>query len=151
MNFTFQTYIKKGISKDLVVKQLDILYKQAITELQQRKGEGITLDQTKAGIKFNDLKKQFGVDIYLTNFKEKEVQLDKFVNAINATIKSKRLFVTDLILPQIELFSNKLSCNPHQLIALFLRVGGFTGTLWNSESMSGALKACRNREPMPRL
>jgi len=49
--------------------------------------------------------------------------------------------VRDFILPRLDLYTKKISCNPHNLLELFTKAAGFTGTLWNSKSMHRKMTA----------
>ncbi|NGX41816.1 MAG: hypothetical protein K940chlam7_00090 [Chlamydiae bacterium] len=134
MNYTFQYYMKKGVSREVIVQQMERLQAEAIKELQ-RGGPGMTIENTKAWKLF--LKLQGGLDIPLFNMKE--CHIEKIVSTINSNEAQIRLFVAEIILPQLDLFTLKLNCNPHNLIAFFEKVLGFTGTLWNSYSMHSKL------------
>lgn len=132
MNYTFQSYIKKGISMDLLKKEIEKLQKEARSEIIKEK---IPLKKTKAWDKFIRLKGN--VDISF--FSPKDYQLQELLYVINKDVSSKCIFVKDIILPQIEIFKNKLSCNPINLSSLYKYVAAFTGALWNSSSMSSQL------------
>ena len=133
INYTLQYYSKKEITKEIILQQIERLQAQAISELKEDSTLGI--ESTKAWAIF--LKLKGNVDIPLFNIKPKDI--DKIVAHINSEPKNKRQFVIEVLLPQLELFTHKITCNPHNLVALFLKAAGFTGTLWNSQSMHSKL------------
>lgn len=133
VNYTFQYYLKMGVSKEIARREIERLQLMAMNELKD--DPSLALHETKAWQHF--LKIQGDNELPLFNFKEQH--LDKLVAEINNNADRIRLFVKETILPQIELFSHKISCNPHNLMAIFLRAIGFTGTLWNSKSMHSML------------
>ncbi len=135
MNYTFQTYVKKGITREMVENQVLLLQEKAMREMAAQGGK-ISLKDTEAGNAFNKLKGP--VDMPL--FKYKPAHIEAIVKYINGNAEAKRAFVSYQILPQMELFENKMSCNPHHLAALFNKISGFTGTLWNGLSMHHKLK-----------
>lgn len=134
MNYTFQYYLKKGISHQILVRAIEKLQKSALQELREG-GRGAMLKNTKAWKIFSELKGD--LDMPLFNFKD--VHLDKLGQKINSNLATKRAFISLAIIPQMDLFENKLSCNPHNLASFFEKVSGFTGTLWNGASMHGKL------------
>ncbi len=129
INYTFQIYAKKGISREIIEKEIKRLQGQAMKELQKDGHQG--LEATDAWKLFALFSK--GSKMSLFNYKEQE--LDALVTSINSESKKKQNFIQRIILPQLVLYDEKLSCNPLNLIAVLNKVIGFTGTLWNSKSM----------------
>lgn len=137
MNYTFQTYMKKGVTKEMVEEQVKALQEKAMKELRDTGGK-MTLKDTEAAKAFAGIKGT--VDIPLFNYKP--IQIETLTQEINRSSALKRDFVSKIILPQLETFEKKISCNPINLIALFVqtmeftgKVLGFTGTLWDADSM----------------
>jgi len=138
MNYTFQYYAKTGVTTEIILQEVSRLQSKAINEL--RENPGLTVEQTEAWQTFCKLKGNLAIPL----FNQKEIHIEQIVNFINSSEKQKGLFVSNIILPQLDIFSHKISCNPHNLIAFFKkRIAGCTGTLWNSESMHRKL----NPEP----
>ncbi|MBA3238120.1 MAG: DUF3638 domain-containing protein [Parachlamydiaceae bacterium] len=135
MNYTYQYYLKKGVSREIVVQEIERLQSKAMKELKET--PSMPLEKTEAWQTFLKLRGNFDVPL----FNLREGQINKIVEEINSTPAQKSNFVSDIILPQLELFSHKSSCNPHNLAALYLILLGFTGTLWNSKSMHTKLQA----------
>lgn len=135
MNYTFQYYLKKGVAREIVVQEIERLQSRAMKELKET--PSMLLEQTEAWQTFVKLRE--ACDFPLFNLRAG--QIDKIVEEINASPAQKSNFVSNIILPQLELFSLKSSCNPHNLAALFAKLLGFTGTLWNSRSMHTKLQA----------
>ncbi|CRX37687.1 DUF3638 domain-containing protein [Estrella lausannensis] len=133
MNYTFQTYMKNGVTFDLVEEQVKTLQSQATREMISNKE--LTLNDTKAWQALSALKEGLNIP-----FKYSPDHIQELVDHINGNPDIKLEFVTNIILPQMEVFPSKISCNPQNLIAMFKDVSGFTGTLWNSLSMHHALK-----------
>jgi hypothetical protein len=134
MNYTFQTYIKKGIDQEMLVKEINRLQQQAIRESREGSAKGrLTIEETKAWKTFLLLRGK--VDMPLFNFKTK--QLEEVLVEVNKSIDTKRSFIEQIVMPQMELYDKQLSCNPANLISFFMKgkVSGFTGTLWNADSM----------------
>lgn len=133
MNYTFQIYIKDGITTEMIEREVERLQQEASRELREKSDDhSFTLENTKAWAVFQILK--CGVDMPLFNYKPN--QLAAVHKNINESIRSKIRFVERIILPQMQLFENQLSCNPLNFIGFFPRgkVTGFTGTLCNADS-----------------
>lgn len=139
MNYTYQTYAKYGISREVLISEIDMLQQRAMSEMQEN--EKLGLEDTEAWKIFSSLK----MDLNIPLFNFKPLQVDALTKHVNANMKTKLNFVRRVILPQMELSKEKISCSPHNLVALFRRVSGFTGTLWNGDSMHKMLKT--NPEP----
>ncbi|MBS0654613.1 MAG: DUF3638 domain-containing protein, partial [Verrucomicrobia bacterium] len=133
MNYTYQYYAKHEISKASIVDQIERLQSQVMQELRADPSKKI--EETAGWNTFSKLRGSSSLPLF--NYKEKEIEM--LLAHINSSITSRLEFVTNVILPQLELFTHKISCNGHNLISLFLIVLGFTGTLWNSKSMSSRL------------
>lgn len=130
MNYTFQAYMKKGVTAAMVEQQIALLQQKALREIAES-GSKLLAKETDAGKVFAQLKG----DINIPLFNYKPFQLDNIVKRINESTEAKRKFVAHIILPQMEHFETKISCNAQNLVALFGKVMGFTGTLWNGLSM----------------
>ncbi|PJD95658.1 MAG: hypothetical protein CK425_08120 [Parachlamydia sp.] len=140
MNYTFQYYAKAGVTKEIILQETSRLQSKAMNELKEH--PGLTLEETEAWRTFCKLKGTLAIPL----FNQKEVHIEQIVHFINASEKQKGLFVSNIILPQMDIFSHKMSCNPHNLIAFFSkRIAACTGTLWNGESMHRKL----HPEPEP--
>ena len=130
MNYTFQTYMKKGVTAKLVEDQIKLLQEKAMREVKASGGK-LQIKDTLAGKTFSLLKGQINMPLFNYN----PINLHELVDAINASPEAKLSFVSTMILPQMELYDSKLSCNAQNLVELFFRSSGFTGTLWNGLSM----------------
>ncbi len=130
MNYTFQYYVKKGISQEIIEQQIKRLQGEALGELKEE-GRGANLENTNAWKQF--LKLKGDIDITLFNYNKR--QLQSLIAYVNSSRKHKLSFISEIILPEVQLFSQKLACNSHNLIDFFLKASGFTGTLWNASSM----------------
>lgn len=128
MCYTFQSYLIEGISKEVVRNELIGIQSQVTKSLEEL---GTTLEKIPAWILFVKIKENLDMPL----FKYTEEQLDALQQQINSSIARKLLFIGQVILPKMQLFPFKLSCNPFQLFDFFTRLLGFTGTLWNSKSM----------------
>lgn len=129
MNYTFQIYSKKGISKSIIENEIKRLQGEAMKELQE--GGNLGLENTKAWKLFSSFKGNSKMTLF--NYKENE--LDELAASINLSFESKQAFIQRIILPQLILHADKLSCNPLNMIAFLSKVIAFTGTLCNSKSM----------------
>lgn len=135
MNYTFQYYVKAGIEKKVIWKEIEHLQSLAIEELKAN--PNLTLEQTKAWHTFCKIKKNLPIPL----FNIKEAQLDELVKKVNNNPITKLNFVLDIIVPHLEIYSHKISCDSHNLAELFRHlISGFTGTLWNSKSMHRKFK-----------
>lgn len=132
-NYTFQSYVKKGIPLPTILQMIKLLQAQAIKEMKKKDRP---LEETKVYKKFQQLIQDKHIPLFNLS-KEDEKNL---FDTVNATLENRLSFAANFILPQLKLFTHKLSCNPHQLIALLKRVSGFTGTLgWNIDSYNHRL------------
>lgn len=136
MNYTFQTYLKKGVTYEMVESQIKLLQDKYLRE-KATYGDKVDVKQLSSWKTFEKLK---GKDSEMPLFNYKPKDLQAVVDRINANSKERLDLVSSIILPGMLLFEKKMSCNPHQLVTLFLMVTGFTGTLWNTSSMHHKLK-----------
>lgn len=136
MNYTILTYLEKGCTVDQVKECLENFQKKALEQTEE--GNKRT-EETKAWAAFNRLRS--GVDIPLFGYTENH--LKALVTEINRTPKNTLGFVKEIILPHLQIQREKSDSRGHNLIALFGKVSGFTGTLWNGMSMPKKLT------PMP--
>lgn len=137
-NYTFQTYIKHGITHKQIVRALEQLQKDALLQMRD---EALSLTETRAWKLFCTFKGP--LDIPLFNYTGEH--LEALYTEVNRSLAKKRQFVEEIILPQLELYEDKLSINPHNIVSFFKRIIGFTGTLWNGASMH------RKLNPAPEL
>jgi len=131
INFTYQIHFKKGISCETIVKQIKRLKKMADDEVIEYAGKKL-ISETQGWKFFCILKKDLDIpfhhhlsDDYLSILKKQ----------INCSPSIIRQMIENVFLPQLELFEQKLSCNPIGFTSLFSRISGFTGTLWIAGSM----------------
>lgn len=136
MNYTFQYYMKKGIKKKILIKEIERLQSMAMHEMKE-KGAECSREMTEGWRLFKNISED--LEIPLFNFND--TQLTQLLDKINGRVDLKMNFIQKVILPQLKLSGKKLSCNPQNLIAFFLFVSGFTGTLWNQHSMHSKIKA----------
>lgn len=134
MNYTFQTYLKKGFSQKMVQDQIAILQERAIFEVMESGGK-LNIAETTAGKQFFEMRGKITIPLFNYNTSH----LQSFTDHINQDLNLKRYFVSKVILPQLGLFQYKMSCNPHNLVSFFRKAAGFTGTLWNGVSMHYSL------------
>jgi hypothetical protein len=131
MNYTFQIHLKKGIETDTIINFVQKLKKQADQEIAESEGTK-NISDTDAWKIFCTMKGE--LEMPLLNQLSKP-HLDALKIKINNSIKNKLNVIVEAFLPRLELFEKKLSCNPIGFTALFPKVCGFTGTLWNAGSM----------------
>lgn len=136
MNYTFQYYVKKGISREILIKEIERLQSRAMLEMKEN-GASCTLQMTEGWKLFKEITGD--LEIPLFNFNEAQINL--LLEKINSRLDQKISFIQKIILPQLVLSEKKLSCNPQNLISFFLSANGFTGTLWNQSSMHSKIKA----------
>lgn len=137
INFTIQTYLKKSLPNSVIEKVLQNLQKKVRDDFKK----GIQKKDSKAWKKFCELKGDYNMSL----FKYKSEDIVELHKKINADINTKLKCITRLILPNLQLFEKKMSCNSLNLVAFFKILSGFTGTLWNGKSMHGKI------DPRPAL
>ena len=135
MNNTYQIFVKEGISKELIEKEIQSLQQKALKEIQEK--SELTVEDTKAWKTFCKIKGKLNVPL----FNYTQSQLNLIQKRLNYNVKTKCQFVTDIILPHLELFESTLTINQQNLVGFFGRCNGFTGTLWNAKTMHQRLKA----------
>lgn len=133
MNYCFQIYSKTNLSEQLIEQEIKRLQSAALKEIKDKNFEGnaINLEDTVAWKNFNLIRGE--LDFPLFNYKEH--QFTELIKHINKDYISKQGFIKLIIIPQINLFAEKLTCNPQNLVSFFAHLFGFTGTLWNAQSM----------------
>ena len=135
MNYTFQIHAKNGIQEQTLCHLIQQLKIQAHVQIQD---EGIPLEETIGYQQFCSLKGDLSIP-FKQNLHPSDLRA--ILDRINRDPKIRQQLIEMHFLPQIQLFKNKLACNPINLIALFSKVAGFTGTLWNAGSMHSKLAA----------
>jgi hypothetical protein len=135
MMYTFQSINKNGITQKMLESEIERIRTQAMREVREE-GSKISLEDTKAWKRFELLKG----DVNIPLFNSKPDQIKTLLNKLNATVDSKRNFVENIIIPQLELYDQQISCNPLNFASFLPFVSGFTGTLWNQMSMHRKIK-----------
>lgn len=135
MNFTFQNYMKKGFKAAVIEAQIKLLQERALKEIAAS-GNSINLEDTEAYKIFNSLCGELRIPL----FKYNRDHIERLTNYANSNPALKLKFVTTIILPRLEIYEYKISCNPQNMVSMFQRVCGFTGTLWNGYSMHPSLE-----------
>lgn len=130
INYTFQHYLKHGVSIAQLKRETDRLKDQAKNEILKSGGQ-LPLEMTEAWKVFCHLRGNLDIPL----FRVKEKHLRMIQERVNNSSDAKLHFVSHVILPQMQLSDQKLVCNPINLISFFKFASGFTGTLWNSKSM----------------
>ncbi|MBS4167668.1 DUF3638 domain-containing protein [Parachlamydia sp. AcF125] len=134
MNYTFQYYAKENVSEAIIMQEIERLQIKAMHEMKD--SPHLTLEKTDAWKTFCKIRGPLTTPLFNLN----QLHIQQLTQHVNASIPQKNTFVMHAILPQLEIFSHKISCNPHNLIGLFKKnLSGFTGTLWNSQSMHSKL------------
>jgi len=128
-NYAFQSYYKEGVKQEQINDQVKRLQDQANVEMRKL---GLTdCTQTVAWKTFCLLKGD--LDIPLLGFKPEHLKL--VTDYVNSSKENLLKYTAHLVLPQLSLFSHKLTCSPINMISLFRWASGCTGTLWNDKSM----------------
>lgn len=135
MNYTVQTYMKKGIPLRAVEMIVGQLQEKAMQENVSTGGK-LSIKETEGGKAFAALKKDFDIPL----FNHTKDQLAELTRRLNQNPEIKLYFVSQFILPLLDQLEFKISCNPQNLVAFFRKVSGTTGTLWNGVSMHHMLK-----------
>jgi hypothetical protein len=130
MNYTYQIHYKNGISKKTIEEQVAKIQRRALVEIDESGGTMVVSD-TEAWKIFCTLKG----DLPMPLFNYSESQIGELTRRINSSSEIKRDVINEVFLPQMTLFSQKLACNPVGFASLFRKLSGFTGTLWNANSM----------------
>jgi hypothetical protein len=131
MNYTYQIHSKNGINQKMINDQVQKLKKQADEEITESGGTK-TITDTDAWKLFCVLKGEEDIPLSYPLSKQ---QLKTLERQVNRSPELKSQVVANNFLPHLDLFENKLSCNPIGFTSLFQKVSGFTGTLWNAGSM----------------
>lgn len=129
-NYTFQIYRKQKVPKELVIAQVKKIQEQIAAELLEL-GSEHDMKNTKGWKTFEHLKGK--CDFPLDEYTDQHVE--DLINDINQDPIRLREFISYVIMPQLKLHHQMLSCNAHNLVAFLSKPSGFTGTLHNSKSM----------------
>lgn len=135
MNYTFQAYLKNGIPSELIENAIQKLHKTCLTQMQEG-SKNLLIKETKA---WQDFRQLVGENSHMPITGYSKQELEAAIGYINSNAELKINFVCRYILPDLRLFAEKISCNPHNLISFFQKVLGFTGSLWNGMSMHHTL------------
>lgn len=134
MNYTLQNYVQKGIPREILIGQMQALQENARREIIENAQE-ISLQKTKAWHLFCKIKG----DLNIPFFNLTEAHIKMLLDEINRNPETRLNMVQQLILPLIEIYDKKISSNSHNLASFYKIIWGFTGSLWNSSSMSRKL------------
>lgn len=134
VNYTVQTYLKKGIPLDQLKEFVLSLRAQAETEMRD---QDIGLSDTKANKKFRELVGE-GSSLHL--FKIEGSFWEILQERVNSRPLSKLTFIRDCILPLAAFYPERWRANPQIFGRRLARVQGFTGTLWNGGTFPEQLK-----------
>ena len=139
INSTIQSYIKKGISRAVIEKEVKRLHSQALHEIDEASQSGLDWDwdQTPSGQIF--IKMVEDPNFPFQNIKEKDWK--RLHSKINVSRQQQMKFLAEIILPNIQLFLKKIIANPLNGADFFRKLLAFTGTLWNGHSMHTKFKA----------
>ncbi|MCX6991323.1 MAG: DUF3638 domain-containing protein [Chlamydiae bacterium] len=139
MNYTYQIHAKNGIEENTIVGLIHRLRKKADSESGSNQ---IELAETVAYKEFclliGELKDTHAIPF---RYDISSNHLKLILERINSNPKVRQDLIEKLFLPEMQLFENKISCNPINLTSIFSRVSGFTGTLWNAGSMNASIQA----------
>ena len=136
MNYTYQIHYKKGIDKKVLSLMMQKLQREAMQEIADSNDEK-TIIETEAWETFSWIKGEIAMPL----FKYNDEQLNVLLNHLNQNPETRKRIISEAFFPCIEIFEQKLSCNPLRLASLFSKISGFTGTLWNADSMHRKLTA----------
>lgn len=129
INYTIQAYKISGIPSSLIANEITNLQNQAISQMGP--DHAVQLDQTAAYTEF--IKLTGGKD-NLHLFHMNSGVIEKLTTEINSNQNLQDYFIKFYILSKIKIFPKKISCNPQNLVSMFAKVMGFTGTLYNYQS-----------------
>lgn len=130
---TTQLYCYFGISEKVLELSWKNLQNQA--RLEMDKDRSLSINKTKAAQLFLKL---CGDEKEIPFLNYKPAHFDRLLKKINKNIPNKLDFVQHLVIPQLEIYRENLSFNPHNLIGFFPKekVTAFTGTLaWMAGSL----------------
>lgn len=136
--YTYQYYLKKGISKELIRPLLDRLATSFAEQLRKSAGLGDkNFSNTQAYQTLVRISPRFSDIKYVTNI---DAHIDELHALINEDPKAILNFVRHHILPQLKVNDHHIRVGPELYNWLFKKVNGFTGTLWNSEAFSEGME-----------
>lgn len=130
MMYTFQAIFKNGVDSKVVETTLRKLQSKALKEQVEEDGK-ITIAETEAFGEFSVMRGK--VDMPLFNYST--AQLTALINSINASPIEKLRIAMYTLTENLTLFDEQISCNPQNLVSFLPSVSGFTGTLWNAQSL----------------
>ncbi len=123
--------MKKGVTKDTLKAQIAKLKKRADIEVAESGGTKL-LSETESYKLFEKIKGNLAIPLIAVL---NDDQLDKLFKKVNESEESIAKIIQEAFLVQLELYEAKISCNPLMLASLFSTLAGFTGTLWNADSL----------------
>ena len=129
LNYTLQTYMNKNIPLHIIEKDIRMLQRGAMSELKNNKGRPI--EQTAAYKTFLNVYGEFASSLGLMRLDED--QISQVASKINCDYQKKIVYLEAVVLPELQIFPEKLNANPLELVEMFSSCQGFTGTPWNSD------------------
>jgi hypothetical protein len=144
LNYSFQYYLSKGITKE---NAAEWLHKLMMRCQEESRNEAIAdLSKTETGIKFGRIFKGIAID----SVRKGAISVDgkdevtRFQEAVNSNRSAKLSFVEEEVAPKITYFPITFSSNAQVLASLFKVTQGVTGTPYNSETFPDAMKVNRD-------
>lgn len=131
-HYTIQAHLHKGIQPQLIEEYVSELRKSALDQMS----EGFDLDKTEANKLFLELTKG---DSKFSLFQMDQAKFADLAVIINQNFEQKMQFLRTVILPKIQIYPAKISCNAQNLISMTYKAMGFSGTLWNSKTFHPSL------------
>lgn len=133
-HYTIQAHLHKGIPPQLIEEYIAELRKSALDQMS----EGFDVDTTKANKLFCELTKG---DNKFSLFQMDKEKFADLAAIINQNVEQKMQFLRTAILPKIQIYPEKISCNGQNLISMTYKAMGFSGTLWNSKTFHPSLNS----------
>jgi len=136
MLYTAQSLIQEGFTEEIIKNEIERLQKQAQKTLKEANDElkedkAKTIEGTSAWEKFCTIRG--GVSI--NSLYPKPVEIAAITEALKKDFNRQFKIIEEVILPQMELFKEQISCNPLNLASFLKNPSGFTGTLYNGGSL----------------
>ncbi len=127
LNFTVQANLGIPFSSSYIARFLDSLVRLAEDEMDQEPKE---LKDTEAAKRFSRLVASMPEQNRPKSlFSLKSFEIDAICSHVNQSYPAKMALIELAVLPKVEFFREKVSSNPHKLVACFSKAVGASGTL----------------------
>lgn len=128
LNYAIQAHLGKGISLELVQREISDLKELSIKEYRDKK-----IKRVQDSSSYQRFEKLCGSNVF-NLFALSETDLKRIQNHINQKPHLQMELIRKYVLPELKVYPKQISTSAQIFALLLRRMKGFSGTLWNAET-----------------